>query len=102
MRLERKMIGILVSMINSFFLNKIHFNLFQPEGGPRPKLYTDILNVMPMQQENSSKGFSSFRTIKETAEGVHQACSVGVSCHLLQVADRTLNSVKKLPGGMQR
>ena len=63
------MIGIGVSMISSSVSNKIHFNLFQAEGGPDPKLDTDILNVMPIKQENSLKGFSSFRTVKDTAEG---------------------------------
>ena len=37
--------------------------------GPNPKLDTDILNVVPIKQENSSKGFSSFRTVEDTAEG---------------------------------
>ena len=69
------MIGMVVSMINSSVLNKIHFNLFKSEGGLDPKLDTYILNVMPIQQENSLKGFSSFRTVKDTAEGIHQACS---------------------------
>ena len=57
-----------VSMINSPVSNNIHYNLFQPEGGPDPKLDTDILRVMPIKQENSSKGFNSFRTVKNTAE----------------------------------
>ena len=35
------MIGMVVLMINSSVLNKIHYNLFKPEGGPDPKL--DIL-----------------------------------------------------------
>ena len=60
---------MVASMINSSVSNKIHYNLFQPEGGPDPKLDTDILNVMPIKQENSLKGFSSFRTVKDTAEG---------------------------------
>ena len=51
--MERKTIGMVVLMINSSVLNKIHFNLFQSEGGLDPKLDTDILNVMPIQQENS-------------------------------------------------
>ena len=63
------MIGKGVSMINSFVSNKIYYNLFKPKRGPDPKLDTDILNVMPTKQENSSKGFSSFRTVKVTAEG---------------------------------
>ena len=56
--------------------------IFQPEGRPDPKLDTDILNVMPIKQVNSSEGFSSFRTVKDTAEGFtnHQA---GDMCHLL-------------------
>ena len=85
MCLKREMIGLgmVVSMINSSVSNKIHFNLFQPEGGPDLKLDTDILNVMLIKQENSSKGFSSFRTAKDTAERVHQACSAGVCCYLL-------------------
>ena len=41
-----------------FCLNKIHYNLFQSEGGPDPKLDTDILNVLPIKQEISAKGFS--------------------------------------------
>ena len=48
------MIGMVVSMINSSFSNQIHCNLFQPEGGPGPKLDTDMLNV-PIKQENSRK-----------------------------------------------
>ena len=63
------MIGMVVSMINSSVSNKIHYNLFKPEGGSDLKLDTDILNVMPIKQENSSKGFSSFRTVKDTTEG---------------------------------
>ena len=31
---------------------------FQSVPGPHPKLDTDILNVMLIKQENSSKGFS--------------------------------------------
>ena len=54
------MTRMVVSRINSSVSNKIHFNLFQPEGGPDPKLDTDILNVMPINEENSLKGFSSF------------------------------------------
>ena len=80
---------MVVSMINSSVSNKIHFNLFQPEGGPDPKLDTDMLNVMPRKQKNSSKGFSSIRTVK-IQRRVHQACSTGVFCHLLQVADQTV------------
>ena len=50
--------------INSSVTNKIHYNLFQSEGGPDPKLDTDIiLNVMPIKQENSLKGFSCFRAV---------------------------------------
>ena len=56
-------------MITSSVSNKIYYNLFQPGGGPYPKLDTDILNVVPIKQENSSKGFSSFRTVEDTAEG---------------------------------
>ena len=51
---------MVVSMINSSVLNKIPYNLFQPD--------SNILNVMPVKQENSLKGFSSFRTVKDTAE----------------------------------
>ena len=40
---------MVVSMINSSVLNKIHYNLFQSEGGPDLKLDTDILNVMLMK-----------------------------------------------------
>ena len=57
------------SIINSSVSNNIHYNLFQPEGGPDPKLDTDILNAMSIKQESSSKGFSSFRTVNDTAEG---------------------------------
>ena len=74
---------MVVLMVNSSVSNKIHFNLFQPEGLPDPKIDTDILNVMSIKQENSSKGFSSFQTVKDTAEGIHQTCSAGVCCHRL-------------------
>ena len=70
------------SMINSSISNKINYNLFQPEGGPDPKLDTDILNVMPIEQKFFSKGFSSFRTVKDTAEGFTKP--------ILQVANHTL------------
>ena len=49
---------MVVSIINSSVSNKIHYNLFKSEGGPNPKLDTDILDVMPIKQEHSSK--SSF------------------------------------------
>ena len=48
------MITMVVSIINSSVLNKNHYKLFQSEGGPDPKLVTDILNVMPIKQESSS------------------------------------------------
>ena len=60
---------MVVLMITSSVSNNIHYNLFQPEGGPDPKLDTDILNVMALKQETSSKGFSSFRTVKVTTGG---------------------------------
>ena len=74
---------MVVSKINSSVSKKIHYNLFQPEGGPNPKLDT-ILNVMPIKRESSSKGFSSLRTVKDTAEGFTTPVL------LEYVADRTL------------
>ena len=66
----RKIIGTVGLIITSSVSNKIHYNLFQPEGEANLKLDTDILNVMPIKQENSSKGFSSLQTVKDTAEGL--------------------------------
>ena len=63
------MLGMAALMINSSSWNKIHYNLFQPERGPDPKLDRDILNVRPIKQEISSKGFSSFLRVRDTAEG---------------------------------
>ena len=53
---------MVVSMINSSVSNKIQYNLIKSEGGPNP-------SVMHIKQENSSKGFNSFRTVKVKAEG---------------------------------
>ena len=41
------------------------------------------LNVLSMKKEITSKEFSSLRTVKDTAEGSHQAISAGVCRHLL-------------------
>ena len=47
----------------------MHCNLFQLDEGSDSKLDMDIFNVLPIKQENTQKGLSFLRTVKDTAEG---------------------------------